>query len=275
MRLSNQHDKPAACDVVSWGKKPFPPCQHWSTPPAATHHRAKKYEKKTQLELKRIWKPLFPPVPRIKVIAEEKPLQRNDRGRVRDHSGRGVFDPTRCPVPPRAQPPPQKLLPWRWAVKATLAGDIPVNRGCQHQRWIHGKCKAGGREGMATGVTPREHLLRPGTYGAFIPPCGDTSAFLTFCHPPIVRGAAASPGDSCCLWAASSGTPQRAPSLSPSPACITVSPPSSIRQAQHAGRGDGYLGSGYQATGTGTCRPFFLFSGKKKTKEKSGGLHLL
>lgn len=45
----------------------------------------------------------------------------------------------------------------------------------------------------------QEHLLWPGTYGAFIPPCGGTSVFLTFCHLLLSEGAlgtaAASLGD--------------------------------------------------------------------------------
>lgn len=53
-----------------------------------------------------------------------------------------------------------------------------------------------GREGMEKG---QEHLLWPGTYGAFIPPCGGTSVFLTFCHLLLSEGAlgtaAASLGD--------------------------------------------------------------------------------
>lgn len=63
----------------------------------------------------------------------------------------------------------------------------------------------GGREGTAKGVSPQEHLLGPGTYGAFIPPCGGTSVFLTFCHPLLCEGAVTGSGDSCCLWAASLG----------------------------------------------------------------------
>lgn len=67
--LSNQQDINQQVVIYSWGGKN--PSLH-----VDTEHcllllitGQKKSEKKTQLELRRILKPLFPPVPRIKVIA--------------------------------------------------------------------------------------------------------------------------------------------------------------------------------------------------------------
>lgn len=56
-----------------------------------------------------------------------------------------------------------------------------------------------GESGREGGGHPQEHLLGPGTYGAFVPPCGGTRVFLTFCHLLLSEGAATGSGDSCCL----------------------------------------------------------------------------
>lgn len=127
--------------------------------------------------------------------------------------------------------------PWIRAVSASDGGTASA-------RWEGGDGKR---------VTPHEHLLRPGTYGVFISLCGGTSIFLTFCHPSIVRGG--------CDWLWGQLLPLSCllGGRHKGPRPLPESHPSSIRQAQHARRGDGYLGSGYQGTGTRNLRPFFSF----------------